>query len=51
MVSGGAGANSFHFTGRASGDKPPPGRYTLVAGPSANGKTGKPATVQFTIQT
>ncbi len=49
-VNGNAGANSLRFTGRLNGKKLPPGSYTLVATPSAGGKTGKSASVGFTIQ-
>ena len=48
-VNGVAGANSFHFTGRVSGHRLGSGGYTLVAVPSAGGKTGKQASVHFSI--
>ena len=44
-----AGVNSFHFSGRLGGKRLKPGRYQLVATPTAGGKTGKPATVAFRI--
>jgi hypothetical protein len=44
-----AGANSFHFTGRAGGHALKTGAYTLTALPRAQGKTGKPVTVRFHI--
>jgi hypothetical protein len=44
-----AGENSFHFTGRLSGRKLKPGRYRLVATPTAGGKTGKPTSSGFRI--
>jgi hypothetical protein len=46
---GRTGANSFRFTGRLAGKKLPPGRYTLVATPTANGKPGRPAPAGFRI--
>jgi hypothetical protein len=44
-----AGKNSFHFTGRLSGRKLRPGRYRLVATPTAGGKKGKPTSSRFRI--
>ncbi len=44
-----AGKNSFHFTGRLRGRRLKPGRYRLVATPSANGKTGNPTSTGFRI--
>ncbi len=44
-----AGTNSFHFTGRLRGRKLKPGRYRLVATPSAGGKRGKPTSTGFRI--
>jgi hypothetical protein len=44
-----AGANSFHFTGRANGHALKPGPYELTAQPHAGGKTGKTATVRFHV--
>jgi hypothetical protein len=44
-----AGTNSFHFTGRLNGRKLKPGRYRLVATPTAAGKKGKPTSRQFRI--
>jgi hypothetical protein len=48
-VAGKGGANRFHFTGRLGGRRLSPGRYTLVATPSANGKTGLAVTTSFRI--
>jgi hypothetical protein len=44
-----AGANSFHFSGRLRGRKLKPGRYRLVATPSAGGVKGKPTSSAFRI--
>jgi hypothetical protein len=44
-----AGKNSFHFTGRLNGRKLKPGRYRLVATPTAGGKRGKPTSRGFRI--
>jgi hypothetical protein len=44
-----AGKNSFHFTGRLRGRKLKPGRYRLVATPTAGGKKGKPTSRPFRI--
>ncbi len=44
-----AGANSFHFTGRLGGKRLKPGKYQLVATPSANGKAGRPISTAFRI--
>jgi hypothetical protein len=44
-----AGLNSFHFTGRLRGRRLKPGRYRLVATPTAGGKTGKPTSRGFRI--
>jgi hypothetical protein len=49
-VHGAAGANSFHFTGRVNGHRLAPKGYTLVAVASANSKTGKRASVHFTVR-
>ncbi len=46
---GGAGANSFRFTGRLAGHRLKPGRYQLVATPSAGAKTGRAAGASFQI--
>jgi hypothetical protein len=46
---GAAGKNSFHFTGRLNGRKLKPGRYRLVATPTAGGKRGKPTSSGFRI--
>jgi hypothetical protein len=46
---GAAGANSFHFSGRLRGRKLKPGRYRLVATPSAGGVNGKPTSSAFRI--
>jgi hypothetical protein len=44
-----AGKNSFHFTGRLNGRKLKPGRYRLVATPTAGGKKGKSISTSFRI--
>jgi hypothetical protein len=44
-----AGTNRFHFTGRLNGRKLKPGRYRLVATPTAAGHEGKPASSAFRI--
>jgi hypothetical protein len=44
-----AGKNSFHFSGRLNGRKLKPGRYRLVATPTAGGKRGKPTSSGFRI--
>ncbi len=44
-----AGANTFHFTGRANGRALKPGPYALTAQPRAGGKIGKTATVRFHV--
>jgi hypothetical protein len=44
-----AGKHSFHFTGRLNGKKLKPGRYRLVATPSAGGNKGKPTSTGFRI--
>jgi hypothetical protein len=46
---GAAGTNSFHFTGRLRGRKLKPGRYRLVATPSAGGTKGKSISRSFRI--
>jgi hypothetical protein len=46
---GSAGANSFRFTGRLAGHKLKPGKYRLVATPSAGAKTGRAASASFQI--
>jgi hypothetical protein len=43
------GANRFHFTGRLNGHKLKPGKYTLVATPTAGGGTGHPVWITFRI--
>ena len=48
-VAGRAGANGFHFTGRANGQQLAPGSYTLVAVPSASHKKGNKSSVSFRI--
>jgi hypothetical protein len=48
-LTGKAGANTFRFTGRLAGTKLKPGKYTLIATPSANGKTGQPVATAFRI--
>ena len=49
ILSAKAGPNSFSFTGRLANRKLRPGSYTLTATPTANGRTGKPASLSFTI--
>jgi pimeloyl-ACP methyl ester carboxylesterase len=44
-----AGADRFTFTGRIAGRALRPGRYRLVATPSANGRTGRSARAPFRI--
>jgi pimeloyl-ACP methyl ester carboxylesterase len=44
-----AGADGFTFTGRIAGRALRQGRYRLMATPSANGRTGRPAREQFRI--
>jgi hypothetical protein len=44
-----AGKNSFHFTGRLNGRKLKPGRYRLVATPTAGGQKGKSTSSGFRI--
>jgi hypothetical protein len=44
-----AGSNKFRFTGRLGGRKLKPGKYTLVATPSANGRTGRSVSKAFRI--
>lgn len=46
---GSAGANRFRFTGRLAQRKLQPGKYRLVATPSAGGKAGRPASSAFRI--
>jgi hypothetical protein len=48
-LTGVAGTNKFHFTGRLNGKRLAPGKYTLVVTPQANGKIGRAATVSFKI--
>jgi hypothetical protein len=43
------GTNSFRFTGRIAGHKLKPGKYRLVARPSADGMTGRGTSVSFQI--
>jgi hypothetical protein len=44
-----AGADRFTFTGRLTGHALKPGRYLLVATPTANGRTGTPSSASFRI--
>jgi hypothetical protein len=44
-----AGTNTFRFTGRLNRKRLAPGKYLLLATPTANGKTGRPATANFKI--
>jgi hypothetical protein len=46
---GTAGANSFLFTGRMAGRNLKPGKYKLVATPTAGGKKGRAARSRFRI--
>lgn len=46
---GATGTNSFHFTGRLNGRKLKPGRYKLVATPTAGGLKGKATSTGFRI--
>ena len=48
-LAGQPGANSFAFTGRIAGKRLKPGRYGLVATPTANGQTGQPVRASFRI--
>jgi len=43
------GSNSFHFTGRIAGHTLKPGRYLLIATPSASGLGGRRASASFQI--
>jgi DNA-binding beta-propeller fold protein YncE len=43
------GTNTFRFTGRLNGKRLPPGKYRLIATPTANTKTGLAATANFRI--
>lgn len=44
-----AGADDFRFDGRFAGRALRPGRYRLVATPSADGRTGRPARARFRV--
>jgi hypothetical protein len=44
-----AGKNSFHFTGRLRGKQLKPGRYQLVATPTAGGNKGNSVSSGFRI--
>jgi CSLREA domain-containing protein len=46
---GAGGTNSFRFSGRLRGKKLAPGRYRMVALPTAGGKSGKKASAAFRI--
>jgi hypothetical protein len=48
-LTGVAGTNKFHFTGRLNGKRLAPGKYMLVATPQANGKTGRAVATSFKI--
>jgi hypothetical protein len=48
-LSGSAGENPFHFTGRLGGRKLPPGRYELVASPEKVSNSSRSASVPFQI--
>jgi phosphatidylinositol-3-phosphatase len=45
-----AGSNSIVFTGRVHGHALPAGSYVLIATPTLNGLSGKPATAKFQIR-
>ena len=49
VVAGRAGANAFLFTGRLAGRALKPGRYVLLATPSAGGRAGRGASGGFQI--
>jgi hypothetical protein len=49
-VAGRGGANQFKFSGRIANQKLRPGKYRLLAKPSASGKTGTPASKKFRIK-
>ncbi len=49
MLTGTKGTNAFAFTGRIGGDELGPGSYRLTAAPIANGRTGTPRRVAFTV--
>ncbi len=46
---GNAGTNSFRFTGRINGKKLNPGTYTLLATPTANGKSAQSTSATFRV--
>lgn len=46
-----SGRDSFRFTGRVNGHPLPPGRYEIIATPSAGGHAGRPARTAFRIRT
>jgi uncharacterized repeat protein (TIGR01451 family) len=48
-LGGRSGRNSFRFTGRLAGHRLRPGRYKLIATPSAGGRAGRPARASFRI--
>lgn len=48
-LAGHPGANSFAFTGRIGGARLRPGRYRLLATPTADGRTGQPLSAGFRI--
>jgi hypothetical protein len=49
-VKGHAGNNSFRFSGRLNTSKLAPGKYRLIATPTANGVTGSAQNTTFTIK-
>jgi hypothetical protein len=48
-LAGRSGANSFRFTGRLARRALKPGKYKLVATPSAGGQTGRSVNAAFRI--
>jgi hypothetical protein len=46
---GGAGANSFRFTGRLAGRTLRPAKYRLIATPSVGGQAGRAARASFRV--
>jgi hypothetical protein len=46
---GNVGTNTFRFMGRIAGKRLKPGRYKLVATPTANGQAGRPVSAAFRI--
>jgi hypothetical protein len=48
-LTGTTGTNAFRFSGRIAHKRLKPGRYKLVATPTANGRAGEPARARFRI--